>query len=206
MSLTVPTGQLSPDHCIIYLTIWRIVLGIGVGGDYPMSASVTSDRAKLRKRGTMLAYIFSNQGWGSLVGSLLTIIVLLCYKHVMNDEGKTSKVDGVWRICIGFSLIPALGTLYQRLTLPESTRYSEQKAKAEGGFDSVEDVEKKDPGATAEVAQAGEEHSGHFMEFLRYMSEWRHFKILLATAGCWFLLDIAYVIVIIFSTSIGGTY
>jgi MFS transporter, PHS family, inorganic phosphate transporter len=29
----------------------------------------------------------------------------------------------VWRIVIGLALIPAFGTLYQRLTLPESTRY-----------------------------------------------------------------------------------
>jgi PHS family inorganic phosphate transporter-like MFS transporter len=50
MTLTTPTGQLSPDHALIYLGVWRIILGIGVGGDYPMSASVTSDRANLRKR------------------------------------------------------------------------------------------------------------------------------------------------------------
>jgi PHS family inorganic phosphate transporter-like MFS transporter len=29
----------------------------------------------------------------------------------------------VWRIVVGLSLIPAFGTLYQRLTLPESTRF-----------------------------------------------------------------------------------
>lgn len=123
LTLTTPTGTLSPNNSLIYLGIFRILLGVGVGGDYPMSASVTSDRSNLRKRGTMLAYIFSNQGWGSLVGSLVTIIVLACYKHVMEVEGKTSKVDGVWRITVGLSLIPAFATLYQRLTLPESTRY-----------------------------------------------------------------------------------
>ena len=69
MTITTPTGQLTPDHSLIYLAIWRIVLGVGVGGDYPMSASVTSDRASIRKRGTMLTYIFANQGWGSLVVS-----------------------------------------------------------------------------------------------------------------------------------------
>ncbi|KAG6901044.1 hypothetical protein C0995_001583 [Termitomyces sp. Mi166 len=130
LTLTTPTGSLSPDSCLIYLGVIRIVLGIGVGGDYPMSASVTSDRANLRKRGTMLAYIFSNQGWGSLLGSVVTIVVLACYKHVMDVEGKTSKVDGVWRIVVGVSLIPAFGTLYQRLTLPESTRFiASQKLK-----------------------------------------------------------------------------
>ncbi|KAK1229359.1 hypothetical protein PQX77_007580 [Marasmius sp. AFHP31] len=127
LCLTTPTGSLSPDSCLIYLGMFRILLGVGVGGDYPMSASVTSDRANLRKRGTMLAYIFSNQGWGSLVGSLVTIIVLECYRHVMHDEGKTSKVDGVWRIVVGLSLIPAFGTLYQRLTMPESKRFEASK-------------------------------------------------------------------------------
>jgi PHS family inorganic phosphate transporter-like MFS transporter len=44
-----------------------------------MSALITSDCANLRKRGTMLAYIFSNQGWESFMGSLVTVIMLLCY-------------------------------------------------------------------------------------------------------------------------------
>lgn len=56
LSISTPTGTLSPNHCLIYLAMFRILLGIGVGGDYPMSASVTSDRSNLRKRGTMLAY------------------------------------------------------------------------------------------------------------------------------------------------------
>lgn len=122
MCICDPTGSITPTGSLIWLAIWRIILGIGVGGDYPMSASVTTDRARIRRRGTLLAYIFANQGWGSLVGSLVVIIVLLCYKGVMDGEGKTSKVDGVWRICVGLSLVPAFGTLYQRLTLPESTR------------------------------------------------------------------------------------
>ena len=67
-----------------------------------MSASVATDRANLRRRGTLLAYIFANQGWGSFVGSLATIIVLLCYKHTMEADGHTSKVDGgeYMRACI----------------------------------------------------------------------------------------------------------
>ena len=94
LTMTTPTGSLSPEGSLIYLGVFRILLGIGVGGDYPMSASITSDRSNLRKRGTMLAYIFSNQGWGSFMGSLLTIIVLLCYKHAMQNGEHTSKVDG----------------------------------------------------------------------------------------------------------------
>jgi PHS family inorganic phosphate transporter-like MFS transporter len=87
-------GGIPPDNALIWLGVWRIVLGIGVGGDHPMSASVTADRTNIRKRGTMLAYIFANQGLGSLVGSLVSIVVLSIYKPVMEVEGHTSKVDG----------------------------------------------------------------------------------------------------------------
>ncbi|ETW82243.1 inorganic phosphate transporter [Heterobasidion irregulare TC 32-1] len=209
-----PTGSLSPNGALIYLGVFRIILGIGVGGDYPMSASITSDRANLRKRGTMLAYIFANQGWGSLAGSLVTIIVLACYKHVMNEEGKTSKVDGVWRIVVGLSLIPAFGTLYQRLTLPESTRYlkstktdveedpiEELKQKANA---STEVPEKADASNSSNASEEGSSpapveepaqttgHKSHLREFIHYFSEWRHAKILIGTCTCWFLLDIAF--------------
>ena len=59
-----------------------------------MSASVATDRSNLKRRGTLLTYIFANQGWGSFVGALAFIIVLACYKHTMDTEGHTSKVDG----------------------------------------------------------------------------------------------------------------
>ncbi|KAJ7063968.1 major facilitator superfamily domain-containing protein [Mycena amicta] len=201
LCLTTPTGTLSPDHCLIYLTMFRILLGVGVGGDYPMSASITSDRASLRKRGTLLAYIFSNQGWGSFVGSLVTIIVLLAYKPVMDGEGKTSKIDGVWRIVVGISLVPAFATLYQRLTLPESTRFIASQDKSqdvmelkkaqsslEKGTESVTD----DKVSTGDSIVGGVKKEAHFREFWVYFSEWRHGKILFATATCWFLLDIAF--------------
>ena len=104
LTLTTPTGTLSPNSCLVYLGVFRILLGIGVGGDYPMSATVTSDRAKLRKRGAMLAYIFANQGWGSFAGSLVTIVVLAAYKNTM-EAGHTSKVDG------GMKFLPGVPTL-----------------------------------------------------------------------------------------------
>lgn len=136
LTISAPTGPLlragKPDDVLIWFIVWRIVLGVGVGADYPMSASVSSDRVSVRKRGTMLAYVFANQGWGSFVGSLATMITLAAYKHVMDGEGKVSKVDGVWRIVVGISLIPAFGTLYQRLTLPESKSYERSKRHARG--------------------------------------------------------------------------
>lgn len=114
------------------------------------------------------------------------------------------------------SLIPAFGTLYQRLTLPESTRYikSQQSPTAaapsneEESFDEKHpsgELAKKSPRSSGELAKKVEEpapagvagvaagHRSHFQDFCRYFSEWRHAKILIGTCSCWFLLDIAYV-------------
>ncbi len=51
----------------------------------------------------------------------------------------------VWRILVGLSLIPAFGTLYQRLTLPESTRYTESRKGNTPIADeeSIEELKKK---------------------------------------------------------------
>lgn len=46
-----------------YLFGFRLLMGIGIGGDYPMSASIVAERSSLRNRGRMLGWIFSNQGW-----------------------------------------------------------------------------------------------------------------------------------------------
>ena len=46
-----------------YLFGFRMLLGIGIGGDYPMSAAIVAERSNLRNRGRMLGWIFSNQGW-----------------------------------------------------------------------------------------------------------------------------------------------
>ncbi|KAI0689921.1 major facilitator superfamily domain-containing protein [Cytidiella melzeri] len=211
MSISDPTGDISPNSALIWLAVWRIILGIGVGGDYPMSASVMTDRAHLKRRGTLLAYVFANQGWGSLVGALVVMIVLLCYRHTMDVEGHTSKVDGVWRICIGLSLVPAFATLYQRLTLPESKKFqaSRKMHSPEDGLDESKAIKKDNVQAEVIEREGSRESDGdvdkvankkelalvkkqHWHEFFHYFSEWRHLRILLGTCSCWFLLDIAF--------------
>ncbi|KAF8674652.1 Sugar transporter [Rhizoctonia solani] len=205
LCISVP-AYIGSEGVLIWIGVFRIVLGIGVGGDYPMSASITGDRASIRKRGTMLTYVFANQGWGSFVGSLVTMATLACYKTAMDKNGQVYKVDAVWRIVVGVSLIPAFGTLYQRLTLPESTRFSKTR-NAEADEAQKEDEPQKEKEAelkkAALDASSSEQSSvqaeaaeikkkAHIHEFLEYMSEWRHAKLLIGTALSWFLVDIAF--------------
>jgi len=132
----------------------------------------------------------------------VTMAVLACYKGVMHDKGETSKVDGVWRIIIGVSLVPAFGTLYQRLTLPESeaflkTRNQQDPESEIGELKEEQAVEDKKTESTtvesnSEPATSSPGNSAHFKEFIEYFSEWRHAKILIGTCMSWFLVDIAF--------------
>lgn len=111
----------------------------------------------------------------------------------------------VWRIVVGLSLIPAFGTLYQRLTLPESTRFiASQKTDEEAledlkktntadGSGEVKSLSSSSDAVGADRTAQIVKEKAHFKEFLQYFSQWRHAKILLGTCSCWFLLDIAYV-------------
>ena len=161
----------APSHwdghrVLIWITISRVFLGIGIGGDYPMSATVVSDRANIHRRGTLLTFIFANQGWGSFVGSLITIITLEGFKGRLKS-GHTHDVDKIWRVLIGLSLIPAFGTLYQRLTLPESRKFELTKTRevaAETGTATTElpattTEKKQELNANAQVTEANSEQS-----------------------------------------------
>jgi len=113
----------------------------------------------------------------------------------------------VWRIAIGLALIPAFGTLYQRLTLPESTRYIASQKRPDDvetfanlhsatedtkatAFAAESDVDEKSP--TQDTLEEVVQNKAQFSDFLKYFSKWSHAKLLIGTCTCWFFLDIAF--------------
>ncbi|KAK3818843.1 MAG: major facilitator superfamily domain-containing protein [Benniella sp.] len=79
---------------IQYLTFWRFV----IGGDHPMSATVTSEWSSAGRHGELMAAIFSMQGIGNLTASIITLIILACFKSSIISD--VDNLDIVWRICI----------------------------------------------------------------------------------------------------------
>ncbi|KAI9286287.1 major facilitator superfamily domain-containing protein [Umbelopsis sp. AD052] len=172
-----------------FLAFWRLILGIGIGGDYPMSATITSEWSSAGRRGMMMALIFSMQGIGNLAASIVTLIVLACFKTAVNND--VMALDYVWRICIGLGCVPAVGTIYLRFTMPESPRYSlnvqhdaEAAAAAKGQLASTELVQ--------QTTRVERQERNHWAEFRAYFGQWKNFKLLFGTASTWFLLDIAF--------------
>jgi MFS family permease len=91
----------------------RGVLGFGIGGDYPVSATIMSEYASRRNRGRMVALVFSMQGAGLVVGPLVAIGLL--------SAGISH--DYAWRIMLALGAIPALSVFWLRRHIAETPRF-----------------------------------------------------------------------------------
>lgn len=103
------------------IIIWRFILGIGVGGDYPLSAVITSEFATTNRRGAMMAAVFAMQGFGYLCTGMVAIVLLLAFRTLI--EANVNNLDYVWRLLIGLGCVPALVAVYFRMTIPETPRF-----------------------------------------------------------------------------------
>ncbi|KAH3682551.1 hypothetical protein WICPIJ_006482 [Wickerhamomyces pijperi] len=195
------------------LTFFRIVQGIGIGGDYPMSSVISSEFATTKWRGAIMGAVFANQGWGQLFGGIVAIICVAGYKDSLINANSASECgykcikacDQMWRILIGFGCVPGAISLYFRLTIPESPRYTLdveydiEKAAADtakfaaGDLGNAEDAAVQQLRVSERVkAEVIQPPKASFSDFCRHFSQWKHMKILIGTAGSWFMLDVAY--------------
>lgn len=82
------------------LGFWRVFLGVGIGGDYPLAGVITSEFASTNYRGMMIAAVFAMQGIGIMLGALVSVIVVFCFQTGIR-ENPVYYLDCVWRICVG---------------------------------------------------------------------------------------------------------
>ncbi|KAI9328601.1 major facilitator superfamily domain-containing protein [Obelidium mucronatum] len=159
-----------------------------------MSATITSEFANVRYRGMMLSAVFAMQGVGIMVGGIVYIVTLSAMKDRINAD--YTNLDIVWRIALGFGVLPALGAVYFRLTIPETPRFTVdvigdtdkassdiEKVLSMNNVSNVASNWNHDEIATAKVAvKQG--------DFGTYFGQWRNMKTLIGTAYCWFALDL----------------
>ncbi|KAJ5483092.1 Repressible high-affinity phosphate permease [Penicillium diatomitis] len=202
----------SPAMSIVGLLIfWRVIMGIGIGGDYPLSSIITSEFATTKWRGAMMGSVFAMQGFGQFAAAIVALIVTAGFKESLETASSVGKCSGVcqlavdkmWRVVIGFGAVPACIALYYRLTIPETPRYT---------FDVARDVVKADEDVRAYIAGKREGHpdevnraaaiqshtvdavapKASWADFVRHYTQWKNGRILLGTAGSWFFLDVAF--------------
>eukprot|EP01091_Cochliopodium_minus_P015374 TRINITY_DN5456_c0_g1_i1.p1 TRINITY_DN5456_c0_g1~~TRINITY_DN5456_c0_g1_i1.p1 ORF type:complete len:391 (+),score=96.55 TRINITY_DN5456_c0_g1_i1:257-1429(+) len=103
------------DSIYIWITIARFFLGIGIGGEYPLSATIIAECSEENTRGRNMSLAFSSQGVGNVVAPLVYLIILKC----------DIPLDYSWRISLVFPLLPLLVTLPFRLKLAKEEQTAE---------------------------------------------------------------------------------
>jgi PHS family inorganic phosphate transporter-like MFS transporter len=162
----------------IWLVIARFVLGLGIGGDYPVSAVLMSEYSNRRDRGRLVGMVFSMQALGLIVGPLVGLVLL--------SSGMSHDV--AWRLMLGFGAVPAAGVIYLRSKMPESPRF---KAQVQGKSDQASaDLAAFSDGVVE--APVGSTQAGQRMGVRTFFRNRRMLTLLLGTAGSWFLFDYAY--------------
>jgi PHS family inorganic phosphate transporter-like MFS transporter len=149
-----------------WLIAFRFVLGLGIGGDYPVSATIASEFAGAKVRGRIVSTVFAMQGAGLIVGPLLAMLLLSL--HVSNDL--------TWRILLAAGAIPPLAVFWARRHLKETPRFSRLKAQAPPR--DVADIESR-------LARAFEGVKDGYKD--KQIVTW-----LWAASFAWFFLDLAY--------------
>ncbi|KAF8014393.1 hypothetical protein BT93_H0275 [Corymbia citriodora subsp. variegata] len=184
---------------IATLCFFRFWLGFGIGGDYPLSATIMSEYANKKTRGAFIAAVFAMQGFGILAGGTVSIIVSSAFKAkypapAYEDNPALSTVpqaDYAWRIILMFGAVPAALTYYWRMKMPETARYTALVAKnakqATADMSKVLQVDLEAEPEKVEPKVQGNDFGLFSKEFVR-----RHGLHLLGTTTTWFILDIAF--------------
>ncbi len=161
----------------IWLLIFRFILGVGVGGDYPMSAVLMGEFANTKSRGKLVGLVFAMQAIGTMSGYVVALALL------------SAKInpDIAWRIMLGLGAVPAAAVIYLRRQMPESPRFLARVA-----------------GQASEAALAiaaysegvinitNPEEKTARMSLGQFLSTPKYLLYLLGTAGSWFVFDYAY--------------
>lgn len=185
---------------VIWLLIFRFVLGMGIGGDYPVSSTLMSEYSNRYDRGKLITLVFSTQALGLIFGPLLTVLLLVTGVNQ----------DLTWRILLGVGAIPALATFWLRRQIAESPRFALAHGNVKEAEQAIEQVVgrkgdvKKGSGTLQQIEQINpnikivEDGDGVHIRPGRRLSArnlftTRHLLIwLIGAAGTWFLLDLAY--------------
>lgn len=158
----------SPGYTWLFVS--RILVGFGIGGDYPSSAVVVSESANRKNRGFLVLLVFAMQALGLIVGPLTASLLMAL--HISQEV--------VWRLLLALGAIPAASVFYLRRKISETPRFL---------------LSKKSP---FEVSRVISELAGYkdtlaeisFKQQRLSSSKW--LKCLIGTAGAWFLLDVAF--------------
>ncbi|KAL0568226.1 hypothetical protein V5O48_013764 [Marasmius crinis-equi] len=171
-------------NVISVLTMWRFVMGFGVGGDYPSSAVIASEYFESVYRGRILSSVFAFQGLGTLTAAIVTLICLAAFGD------SDASLDKIWRVVLGFICIVGVLAVVFRFKIPEPPRYIffvERHPRPVGEFLDRYQVNPGPETVNDILRQARGQSWPDFVEVL--CREWKQLACL---SYAWFVVDFSF--------------
>ncbi|MGC8557685.1 MAG: MFS transporter [Nitrososphaeria archaeon] len=149
------------------IVIFRILMGIGIGADYPVSSSLIAEFAPKKERGKLLMYGIMFYWLGVLISGAVNYFAL--------PLGSALS----WRVALGVGAAIAVPVIASRWLMPESARW----LKAVGKSEQAENVIRKSVGI--EGYTVPEQGSAGTKELFS-----KHWKALTFVLMTWFAFDV----------------
>ncbi|MBE7217500.1 MAG: MFS transporter [Caulobacteraceae bacterium] len=167
---------------IWWLIGFRVILGIGIGGDYPVSATIMSEYAGKKSRGMMVSLVFAMQAAGLIVGPLLAAALLVTgLSH-----------DLIWRILLAAGAIPALAVFQMRRHMAETPRYLLASGRHDDFHKAASGVLGKRERKAGSDKAPEPEKVGFMKGFATLAGSHSLLLRLVGASAAWFLMDFAY--------------
>jgi MFS transporter, PHS family, inorganic phosphate transporter len=169
---------------IWWLIAFRIVLGIGIGGDYPVSSTIMAEYSSKRTRGMMVTLVFTMQAAGLIFGPLLAAALIASGLHE----------PLIWRLLLAFGAVPALAVFQMRRNLAETPRYLLSAGHQQAFEETANHVLGELQGVAVAPAPEGSASAKvSFRDGFRRLIAERYLLLRLIGASlAWFFMDFAY--------------
>lgn len=137
------TGLSALSTGLVALILFRFVVGLGLGAELPVAATLVSEFAPRRIRGRIVVALESFWAVGWLAAAAIGFFV------VPGENG--------WRWALALGAVPAAYSLIVRFGLPESVRFLESKGRQDEAEHVVNDFETAAGMVTPDADKAGDE-------------------------------------------------
>lgn len=134
-----------------------------------MSSTLAAEKAPVVSRAKMVLIVFSCIGLGAITSSIIYLILLSGFRTSIQRDPE--NLEYVWRLLLGFGIIPCALTVYARLTIKETLPYKRY-------------VQERDESLGKDKRRLKDQ----IHDFKVYFSDRRHAKVLFAVSAVWFLL------------------
>lgn len=165
------------------LILSRFFLGVCISSNYPVAASYLAETMAVKKRGRKFCQAMLVNCIGAVAGVVASYFILCAYKNVM-----------AWRLMLALPCIPAIWAFIVSLRIPESPRWLIANNRHKQARDVINRMTQRD--VTHDTVT--NTHQATYLDLFKP----KFIKQTLLVCITWFLMDISYYGIGIFTPSL----